>query len=360
MHISNFSFIVTEDCNLNCSYCYQKKKKIHMKQETVEKAVGFFYPYFKDRVHIVFYGGEPLLAFNTITHAAAALHEKNKEGGKRITYSLTTNGSLITEEMLRFFNLRRFSIMLSYDGPRRDMGRDPNSLVSAQGLIQRIREYPDIKFSTNSVFTPATVAHFSGAMRSIIESGVAEVDFSLSILEPWERDALDRLEKEMDRLTDFLVSFYKERQTVPVKYFRGGESQGEKEGARFMCSAGLDRMAIAPDEKIWGCYLFHDYLKDKEGSSDYRAYFFGRLDQFIQSHQTVYPAILENYSILRQDRFISDDRFCFLCPEVNHCRVCPVHAANASGFIGRIPPWVCSINKIKKKAKDHFLLRISY
>ncbi|UCH98073.1 MAG: 4Fe-4S cluster-binding domain-containing protein [Candidatus Aminicenantes bacterium] len=73
MEISNLTFIVTDNCNFNCSYCIQKKEKktININKTTIETAVDFFYPFFKDdgKVYIGFYRGEPLLAYEQIKHA---------------------------------------------------------------------------------------------------------------------------------------------------------------------------------------------------------------------------------------------------------------------------------------------------
>jgi uncharacterized protein len=83
MKFSNLAFIVTDDCNFNCSYCLPKKEKKYMKRSTIEKAVTFFYPFLQENAYIVFYGGEPLLAFDQIRHAVSLLQEKEKTGKKK-------------------------------------------------------------------------------------------------------------------------------------------------------------------------------------------------------------------------------------------------------------------------------------
>jgi uncharacterized protein len=124
MEISNLTFIVTDDCNFNCSYCFQKKEKKTITKTTVETAVDFFYPFFNsNKAHIGFYGGEPLLAYEKIQHAVLLLLEKNKTGDKKIEFSVTTNGTLLTEKMLDFFNRHQFTLVLSFDGPGAELRR---------------------------------------------------------------------------------------------------------------------------------------------------------------------------------------------------------------------------------------------
>ena len=117
-------------------------------------------------------------------------------------------------------------------------------------------------------------------------------------------------------------------------------------------------MAITPAGGLWGCLLFHGYSKGKEESDDFRTYSFGRLDDFMENYADIYPRILASYSSLRQDCFFTEETFCFLCPEVEHCGVCPVAAAYSTGVIGKIPPWMCRLKEITRKEEEKFLKAI--
>lgn len=359
MRFSQLAFIVTDDCNFQCVYCPQVKEKIYMKRSTIEKAVAFFYPFLDEESFIVFYGGEPLLAFDTIKDTVSILQEKNKDEKKEMSLSLTTNGSLITDEMLQFFDRHCFDVMLSFDGLTQDITRNPGSFTPTQELIMRIQKntYPNIKFSTNSVFTPATVNHLSSSLQSIIESGVTDLEFDLAENMAWDDTVLMALEDELMGLTDFLVSYYKKKGTIPVKNFVKAKPLTES-NTTFSCVAGFQRMAITPEENIWGCYAFHSYLKHREESPDFFSYSFGKLDDFIKNHKTVYPRVLFNYSSLRQHNFFTENQYCFLCDEVDSCCVCPASAAYATSCISKISPWVCHLNRIKKKEKKRFLQEI--
>lgn len=68
----NITFIVTEDCNLRCKYCYQvhKNNKRRMNINTAKKAVDYFLDnadFFSAKAVIWdFIGGEPLLEMDLI------------------------------------------------------------------------------------------------------------------------------------------------------------------------------------------------------------------------------------------------------------------------------------------------------
>lgn len=362
MEVSNLTFIVTDDCNFNCSYCFQEKEKKTITNTIIEKAVDFFYPFFNNnKTHIGFYGGEPLLAFEKIQQAVMLLLGKNETGNKKLEFSVTTNGTLLTEEMLEFFNRHNFTLVLSFDGLAQDKGRKNGTLENMLRVMKQIRAYADIHFEINSVFSPQTITCFSESLRFIIQQDAPEITFNISTIEEWSQSHLDTLKKELDRLSDFMVLYYNEKGTIPLKNFQfSGEKKERKKGI-FRCGAGRYRMSVTPEGNVWGCSLFHDYFKTRGDDSQYRDYAFGALTDFIADHESCYPETLANYSELRQDYFQVEGEktdFCFLCEDVELCMVCPVNAAYSSGSVGKVSNGRCQLINIQGNARRNFIHRI--
>jgi len=71
--------------------------------ELAKKALFFLHSHSIDSefIAISFYGGEPLLEFNLIKEIVKEAEELFK--GKDILYNITTNGSLISDEVASFF-----------------------------------------------------------------------------------------------------------------------------------------------------------------------------------------------------------------------------------------------------------------
>jgi sulfatase maturation enzyme AslB (radical SAM superfamily) len=328
-----------------------------MKKSTVEKTVSFFYPYFNDKTDIVFFGGEPLLCFDIVKHAVHCVEKRNKNKEKRIIFTLTTNGSLLTDNMLSFFNRNVFRLVLSFDGLTQDSGRKSGSLQATRELVPRIRSYPKINFIINCVCTPATVSRLTESVKYIIETGGADIQLNIDETVPWDDGSLESLKTELGRLTDFLLAYYREIGSIPVLQFRP-ESDPYPTGGRFVCSAGRGRISIGPEENIMGCILFHPYLKNRKGDEDFNTFSFGKLDDFINDHHTIYPRIRANYNTLRQDAFFTEDQFCYLCEDVDHCSNCPPYFAFTTSFIGKIPTWRCRIVGIRKRTREQFMKKI--
>ncbi len=349
MDLYSFTFFVTEDCNFNCFYCYQKKRKKYIKTATIEKAVDYFFPFLTEDCFINFYGGEPLLAFDQIKHTVDRIRQKSQGKKKRIQYSITTNGSLIDDTVLEFLDQHNFSLLLSFDGIVQDTSRKKGSFEEIVGIIKKISNKPDIDLETNSVFTPFTVGNLSESIQSIAELGVPNITISPCNLSRWDDSSLSRLEHELKSLREYMLWFYQKERRVPLVDFRKHQTRGI-----FSCYAGKDRLALTPDEKLWGCYLFADYFRDKEATQDYHNYCFGDLNSFITNHERIYPQILTNYSNLRMNHFFTSHTPCDQCDEITECDVCPVGNMFSGSEIRKVPIQNCKIKHIFRQERKLF------
>ncbi|MGM0470176.1 MAG: radical SAM protein [Promethearchaeati archaeon] len=117
---------VTHNCNLRCRYCiyneYNKMKRNHsdknMPFSIATRAIKYLKEHSKDRdkLSITFYGGEPLLRFPFIKKCVE--YSRKIITDKPISYSLTTNGTLMTKEIAKFFKINNFNLVFSIDGPK--------------------------------------------------------------------------------------------------------------------------------------------------------------------------------------------------------------------------------------------------
>lgn len=352
---ANLTFIVTDACNYNCVYCPQKKENLYMDTALIEKALDFFYPFLKDdKCFITFYGGEPMLAFDQIKHTVVYAEEKNKNREKDIRFAMTTNGSLLDDECIEFLDQHQFSLMLSFDGLAHEIGRQKQSFAAMVEIIKNMFHYPGIELATNSVFTPDTVEYLSQSIQLIIKLGIKEPKLTLSTVNEWCDADLLKLKEQLTDLKNFLVSHYRETGAIPLSDFKEKDKK-----TMFGCVGAKDRLAITPEGKLWGCYLFSDFFKDKTNTQEYQKYFLGGLEDFIENYQTILEKQLPNYQNLYQGSFFTDETFCFACEEVEECKVCPVNAAlSGSILLGKIPLWICKINKLIKAIRGEFLEEI--
>lgn len=100
------SVILGLACNFDCVYCYEGTMKGDqaMSDATADRLVIFLQERFvvggNTRLHLDFYGGEPLLYRQRIKGLAAALKPFVEERGGVFDFNLVTNGSLLTAQVV--------------------------------------------------------------------------------------------------------------------------------------------------------------------------------------------------------------------------------------------------------------------
>ncbi len=143
-NVRAFRIVLTEKCNLRCAECFVVKsadKLRTMSKETLERVIRATIPYgTKDRVTYHFFGGEPLLRFDHIKLAVEILEEAVAVGTiMRPLYTITTNLTLLTDEIISFFKKYDVRVGVSVDGP--------------EDIHDRLRAYADGGGTFSKVYT---------------------------------------------------------------------------------------------------------------------------------------------------------------------------------------------------------------
>jgi uncharacterized protein len=123
--LSQLILEVTDRCNLRCKYCIysgdyafnRKHGYAVMDSATAKKAVDYFSKHTTatNEPSISFYGGEPLIAFALLKSIANYLRYTFP---RTFHLNLTTNATLLTEEITDFLVENDFSLLISLDGPK--------------------------------------------------------------------------------------------------------------------------------------------------------------------------------------------------------------------------------------------------
>lgn len=124
------------NCNLNCTYCYQKSHHnqrnkvvggIHMIPQFFEKLAKLNLKYVGT---VNFWGGEPLVFWKTIV----AMIPRFEELYPGVRFSIMTNGTLLDEEKIDFMKAHRFQCNVSCDGFPDERGYDVLTLKQPELL----------------------------------------------------------------------------------------------------------------------------------------------------------------------------------------------------------------------------------
>jgi uncharacterized protein len=104
----------TTYCNFDCTYCFEEfKPKVFLTKETEANILKFIDSFNIKNLHILWFGGEPLLNFRSI----CSITNKLIESKFNFFSSIITNGYLLTKEKVdKFSELRINSVQISLDG----------------------------------------------------------------------------------------------------------------------------------------------------------------------------------------------------------------------------------------------------
>lgn len=124
MATNKIELYLAEACNLRCRYCYVNENRALnnglMPWEVARQAIDYAFRRAgrADTVNITFFGGEPLLNKPVLRQAIQYSQELGRVQGKRVTYSMTTNATLLDDEIIGYIKRYNFGLMVSLDGPK--------------------------------------------------------------------------------------------------------------------------------------------------------------------------------------------------------------------------------------------------
>ncbi|WP_307353585.1 radical SAM/SPASM domain-containing protein [Paenibacillus polymyxa] len=211
----NFTYWVTENCNLSCKYCYVNKAPKTMDQKTATKAIEFTQEMLsttsinnKDKVRISLHGGEPLLNYPIIQYFVEELKQRIPVP---ITFMMTTNGTIHDVNILDYV-LKNIKLTVSLDGQQES--HDLNRVYkNGNGSFNKVIETLDyIKtqsdfFRVRMTVTSNNVACFAENYMYLSERGYPNVTFALDESDmDWNKELMKVYQKNLEEIFSYMVN----------------------------------------------------------------------------------------------------------------------------------------------------------
>lgn len=140
------SLAVAQKCNLGCTYCYAGQgefggKAKNMDEVVARQSVDWLLEQAAPggKVHLAFMGGEPLANRAVLQSTTRYAVERAAARGVDCRFSLTTNGTLLTEADADFFEAHGFAVTVSLDGAPEQHDR-LRAFKGGKGSFDRIFE----------------------------------------------------------------------------------------------------------------------------------------------------------------------------------------------------------------------------
>ncbi|HEY2163128.1 MAG TPA: quinohemoprotein amine dehydrogenase maturation protein [Gemmatimonadaceae bacterium] len=298
---------VTSKCNLSCGYCYEygedriveaSSKPRFMDEETARQSVDFLFTEAGDSpaVNLTFFGGETLLNFKMLKSALAYARERAEPMGKQVNASLTTNATLLREEIIDWIVENDVGVTVSIDGAREQqdkfrvfsngMGSYDIIVPNIQELLRRHRRRPvgaRVTLTGQNLDVAAIYRHLYE------ELGFWEVGFA-PVTTSWQREyAIE--DAGFQQLLGGFQALAAEFLDAALAGKRHGfsnvrdtlEEIHKGMSKAYPCGAGLGLMGVATDGDVALCHRFAGSDEHKLGSV-FDGIDHSRQDDFLLKH----------------------------------------------------------------------------
>ena len=263
---------VSHDCNLRCEYCFASTgdfgtgRRVTMDVETAKKAVDFVIRRSGERrnIEIDFFGGEPLMAMDTVKATVEYARSLEKEHNKNFRFTITTNGVLLDDGNIEYINREMSNAVLSLDG-RRPVNDAMRKTVNGGGsydvILPKFRKLVSGRGDKDYYLRGTFTRHnrdFAADVLHIADQGFRHVSVEPVVGGPdcdyaFREEDLPAILEEYECLAAELVK----RDDVNFFHFNVDLSQGPCVIKRLRgCGAGCEYVAVTPEGDIYPCHQF--------------------------------------------------------------------------------------------------------
>jgi uncharacterized protein len=276
------SLAIAQKCNLGCTYCYAqqgefggtaKNMPLADALRAVDLLVGTAEP--GARLNLAFLGGEPLVNRKVLRAATQRALELAQGRGAKMTFSITTNGTLLSEDDGRFFEEHGFAVTVSIDGPQEvhDALRPFKGGAGSYDTVMKrvaplLKMQQRMQVSARVTVTPRNLS-LRRTLDTFIAAGFHSVGFSPMLSAPTGEGEMqsEDLEIMLGEMIDCGREFERrsrDGQRYPFANMVNAMREIHRGTHRpYPCGAGAGYLGVSADGELAAC---HRFVGDEEGA----------------------------------------------------------------------------------------------
>lgn len=362
--VTSCSLILTEGCNLNCTYCFEKDKdhKAIMTKEIARQSVDFLVKEAlttsEKHFHMTYFGGEPLLNMPVIRDSFDYAVEQAKLNDLKFDCMIITNATIYNEEvesfMIHWYNtLGEIRLQLSIDGipSIQDINRVTHAGAGSSKQVEetvakfvnlfKTHHIPMHNFSVHSVLTKQSMPYVVDSYKYFKSLGIDNIWNMPLHEEEWEDQDVEEFKTQLTQITEFIYDeCIKAKNDMAFNQY-ASISRCNLERPDKPCAAGCNFITITHDGQFYPCH--HFYFADKELR-------LGSLEEGVQDDQRM---LFVDYSSAN----LFGDKSCESCAN-KRCYTCIAanYAANGNMLIGF--PGYCKLSRAEDEIRIALSLRL--
>jgi uncharacterized protein len=258
---------ISGSCNLRCVYCAENAtmpRREPMQPKTLNQSIDCLFKWSgKGGISVHLGSGEPLLNPQLVKEIDKRVHLRAKESHRALSLHLTTNGTLLNEEIERWLVRRDWSVKISIDGDQAIHDRFRLDSVGA-GTFNRVnpsvcrlaKKIPE-RFSTTSVLCHGTDP--KDVFDAVAAMGVRSIEMVPIATTQTSKYALRQEDFEAYRkyIFDYVQSLAKGKKIpVNIRFHKRLLKVLGYGNSRVPCGAGRNFFAVGPEGQIYPCFRF--------------------------------------------------------------------------------------------------------
>lgn len=277
---------IIHGCNLRCKYCFADEGEYNghkgvMSVDTAKKAIDYVIKRSGPRknIEIDLFGGEPTMIMDTVKEIIQYARDNEAKWKKNIRFTMTTNATLLTDEMMDYMDKEMGNIILSLDG-RKEVNDKVRIKVDGSGSYDDI--LPNIKkmiskrtkgktYYVRGTFTRENTDFYNDVV-AMLNEGFREISIEPVVLEDGHplalrEEDLPTIFDNYDKLYNEMLRRKKEGDEFTFYHFNIDIQGGPCVYKRISgCGAGFEYVAITPQGEVYPCHQFVGREEYKLGS----------------------------------------------------------------------------------------------
>ena len=216
----------TTACQMRCSYCAVDLGRRHAPPEVLDRAVDLLLTSRREQLELQFFGGEPLLRRSEVERTMHRGDERAAAAGKRLRYTITTNGLLLDESLLERLEQHDARVLFSLDGSPASMARwrppgrrehaEPYAVIE-RNLQRLVRS--GIPYFVNVVVAPEAADELPERLRYLVGLGADTVQVCYAIGPGWAPAARDAFCESLARCAQLIARLASRGRQVRIQNF---------------------------------------------------------------------------------------------------------------------------------------------
>lgn len=246
----DYTISITNKCNLKCSYCYERhlNTKYGCITDETKTVIADFINRQNNASTVYLFGGEPLLYKDTVKYYC--------ENVKAEQFVITTNGTLLDEEFIKWCSEKKITINMSHDGIEcTERGVDTVLLDANLKLLLKYQPETLVQL----VYTEETLPKLYNNVIYLKNLGVKKVSATMdSFCTPEDSDGFGDILREQWRKIAEIPDLFVYELAVKKKNIL--------EKKRSICEICRDKMFINWDGQIYPCVQFQNLAEYRCGN----------------------------------------------------------------------------------------------